>query len=88
MQQVVKATGKYNFEEGRIQLPSRINFEYLETLALNYWDYQLPLFLKYGFPLDFPHEHTKDLISTKQNHASGIKFPTDVEFYLETEKKT
>ena len=47
--QVVEATGKYNFEEARIQLPSKINFEYLETLALNYWDYQLPLFLKYGF---------------------------------------
>ena len=52
----VKATGTYNFQQAKIQLPSKINFDLLEGLSRDYWDYQLPYFLKFGFPLDFPHE--------------------------------
>ena len=55
----VRGTGKYNFEGAKIQLPSKINFQLLEYLTQDYWDYQLPYFLKFGFPLDFPHEYDK-----------------------------
>ena len=48
----VRNTGKYNYEQAKIQLPSDINFELLEKLAENYWDYQLPMFLKFGFVVD------------------------------------
>ena len=32
---IVEATGKYNFKEAKIQLPSEINLDYLETLTQN-----------------------------------------------------
>ena len=41
---VVRATGKFNFEGAKVQLPSKINFPLLEYLAKDYWDYQLPYF--------------------------------------------
>ena len=50
----VKATGQFNFQNAKIQLPSKINFKLFESLCS---DYQLPYFVKYGFPLDFPHEY-------------------------------
>ena len=84
---VVKATNKCNFEEAKIQLPSNINFKLLEELCKDYWDYQLPLFLKYGFPLDFPVNQETKLISSEVNHSSAVKFPTHVQHYLDTEKQ-
>ena len=84
---LVKATNKCNFEDAKIQLPSTINFNLLEELCKDYWDYQLPLFLKYGFPLDFPVNQETKLISTEVNHSSAVKFPTHVQHYLDTEKQ-
>ena len=72
----VKGTGKYNFEGTKIQLPSKINFQLFEHIAQEYWDYQLPYFLKFGFPLDFPHE----------SHSSANQYPDHVKKYLVTEK--
>ena len=82
----VRSTGKYNFEGAKIQLPSNINFHLLEHLAHDYWDYQLPYFLKFGFPLDFPHEQGQNLTSAKDNHTSAIQYPEHVETYIKTEQ--
>ena len=46
---LVKSTGKPNFEQARIQLPSKIHFELLENITQGYWVYQVPLLLNYGF---------------------------------------
>ena len=46
---LVRNTGRYNFEETRILLTSKINFSLFESLAQGYWDWQLPFFVKYGF---------------------------------------
>ena len=81
----VKATGVYNFQQAKIQLPSNINFQLLEDMSRDYWDYQLPYFLKFGFPLDFPHEKSNLLISTEDSHASAKNFPSHVQTYLDTE---
>ena len=47
----VRETGRYNFEEAKIQLPSKMNFDLLEQLSSDFWDYQLSSFLKFGYPL-------------------------------------
>ena len=52
----VKATGKYNFQEAKIQLPSKVNFTLFEYLCKDYWDYNLSYFIKFGFPLSLHHE--------------------------------
>ena len=49
----VRKMCRYNFEQANIQLPSKINFDLLEQLSSDYWDYQLKSFLKFGLPLDF-----------------------------------
>ena len=82
---LVRNTGRYNFEEERIFLPSKINFPLFESLAQGYWDWQLPFFVKYGFPLDFPYAKEADLKSGEGNHASANKFPVHVDSYLDTE---
>ena len=81
----VKATGVHNFQKAKIQLPSKINFQLLEDMSQDYWDYQLPYFLKFGFPLDFPHEKSSCLNSTEDSHASAKNFPSHVQTYLDTE---
>ena len=81
----VRATGKYNFQEAKIQLPSDINFEKLEEWAQGYWDWQLPYLLKYGFPLDFPTEKENCLKHNKYAHSSALKHPEHVEMYIKDE---
>ena len=81
----VKATGTYNFLEARIQIPSSINLELLDKVCEGYWDWQLPLLLRYGFPLDFPKKALASLISSEVNHSSALQFPSDIENYLKSE---
>ena len=75
----VRETGKYNFEETKIQLPSKINFDLLEQLSSEYWDYQLKLFLKFGFPLDFPRDKESQLLTTDTSHASARDHPEHID---------
>ena len=82
---VVRHMGGKNFETAKIQLPSDINFELLDQLCANYWDYQLPYFLRYGFPLDFPQDKETRLQSTEVSHASAIRYPTHVDAYINIE---
>ena len=49
-----------------------------------YWDTQLLLLLKYGFPLDF--DDNSPLESVDKNHSSGIQFADDIQAYLSEEK--
>ena len=81
----VRHIGGKNFERAKIQLPSDINFELLDKLCVDYWNYQLPYFLRYGFPLDFPQDKETDLQSTEVSHASAIRYPTHVHAYINTE---
>ena len=81
----VRATGKYNYQKAKILLPSAINFQFFEHLAKDYWDWELPLMLKYGFPLCFPHNNEKDLETGEINHSSAMKYPAHVGTYLTTE---
>ena len=65
-----------NFEMAKIQFPSKINLDLLDTLCGEYWDYQLPYFLKFGFPLDFQYQEEGKLL---------LRYPEHVHTYLDTE---
>ena len=71
---LTNATGRYNYEELKIQLPSNIKFDLLDEISKDYSDYQLTLFLKFGFPLDFPKDKENQLQASKENHASAIHY--------------
>ena len=73
-----------NFLGARVQVNFDINLDLLDSLAQDYWDWQLPLFLRYGFPMDFKGSHG-DLISATESHASARLFPEHVSSYLQDE---
>ena len=81
----VRETGRYNFEEAKIQLPSKINFDLLEQFSSDYWDYLLKSFLGFGFPLDFPRNKESHLLSTNMSPASARDHPEHIDTYLNTE---
>ena len=85
MHEEVKDTGHYNVQKAKIQLPANINFDLFEQLCEGYWDYQLRYFIKFGFPLDFPHEQHLKLQSTETSYNSAVKFPSHVDTYIKTE---
>ena len=58
------------FLGARVQVNFDINVDLLDSLAQDYWDWQLPLYLRYGFPMDFKGTHS-DLSSTMESHASA-----------------
>ena len=78
----VKATGTYNFLQARIQIPTNITLDLLDKVCEGYWDWQLPLRLRYGFPLAFPEKALSSLISSEVNHSSALQFPSDIKIIL------
>ena len=56
----------------------------MDELASGYWDWQLPLFLRYGFPMDFRGKLT-DLKNALSSHASALQYPEHVSAYIEDE---
>ena len=50
----------------------------------SYWDSQLVLLLRYGFPLDF--DYNSPLESVEENHSSANQYKKYVQSYLDEEK--
>ena len=49
----------------------------------NYWDWQLPFLIKFGFPLDL-HPNS-EILPTKMNHKSATVNPQHNEQYIQEE---
>ena len=67
-----------------MQVNYNMNLDLIDKLADGYWDWQLPLFVRYGFPMDFKGTH-EDLISCTDSHPSVLQFPDHVTAYLHDE---
>ena len=80
----VKSFGSPNFLGARVQVNHTMNLELLDVLAKDYWDWQLPLLLRYGFPMDFKGNST-DLENATVSHSSALQFPEHVTAYLKDE---
>ena len=70
--------------ETQIQIQSQLKPDVWQQYLNNYWDSQLVLLLRYGFPLDF--DYVSPLKSVQQNHSSAIDYTEDVKAYLTEEK--
>ena len=68
----------------QILIQSQLKPDIWERHFTGYWDTQLLLLLKYGFPLDF--DDNCPLESVDKNHTSGIQFADDIQAYLSEEK--
>ena len=79
----LRKDGRYNYRGLQIPVPSKLKFRKWEEYLANYWDWELPMLIKYGFPLDFNRE---TVISTEKiNHKSALQFPSHVDTYLTEE---
>ena len=58
---------------------SKFKYDAWAKYLINYWDWQLPLLIEYGFPLDFVQ--TCDITCEKINHISATEYPA----YLQEE---
>ena len=74
---------EYNYMQNQINPKSQLNPDVWDQYLHDDWDKQLPLLIRFGFPLDYNREGT--LISQKTNHASAIEFPDDIQGYLDEE---
>ena len=72
----IKASGEYNFKSCQIKIKSHLNPDAWDSLLQGYWDVQLSLLVRFGFPLDFNRE--TPLESHLENHNSAKNFPNDV----------
>ena len=69
----------------QIQIQSQLKPDVWQKYLTNYWDSQLLLLLRYGFPLDF--DHNSPLESVEENHSSANQYKKDVQAYLNKEKE-
>ena len=83
LHKIMTDSTEYNFLQNQINLKSQLNPDVWDQYLYDYWDKQLPLFIRFGFPLDYNREGT--LISQQTNHASAIDFPDDIQACLDKE---
>ena len=69
----------------QINTSSQLNPDVWDAYLHDYWDKQLPLLIRFGFPLDFDRKNV--LLSKEDNHSSAQLFPKDIEAYLDEEIK-
>ena len=78
-----RSDGRHNYEGLQIPVASKFNCDAWCKYLTEYWDWQLPLLIKYGFPLDF--NRNSRITSDKINHKSAISYPDHVDVYLKEE---
>ena len=85
----VKSFNCPSFLEARVQVNFMIyiNLDLVDKLAASCWDCQLPLFLRYGFPMDFRGSHL-DLMNDGSCHALARDNPEHVNAYIIDEIET
>ena len=72
-----------NFKSKQIPIISKLNYEAWNKYPSNYWDHQLPLLIKYGFPLNISEKPS--LKSNSENHKSATDFAKHVDSYIAEE---
>ena len=81
--QKVFQTGRYNFEVARCPIPSGLNINAWKHYLQDYKDKDIVNYLEFGWPSGF--HHGSSLISTFENHKSGVEFGEHIDTYLSTE---
>ena len=79
----LKLTDKPNYRGLQVPVHSKLNYEKWSQYLAQYWDWELPWLIKYGFPLDF--DRKTHIVSDKINHKSAVQYLRHVDFYLKEE---
>ena len=83
LHRMLRKDGRHNYKGLQVPVPSKLNYEVWSRYLQQYWDWQLPLLIKYGFPLDFNRDSV--MTSHKINHKSATDYAKHVSVYLEEE---
>ena len=79
----LRKDGRHNYIGLQVPVKSKLNAEKWASYLADYWDWQLPLLVKYGFPLDF--KRSTAVCHGTANHNSAIQYPDHVLHYLKEE---
>ena len=79
----LREDGRHNYRGLQVPVPSKLKPEAWARYLQHYWDWQLPLLIKFGFPLDFDRDSV--IYSQCINHKSMTEYPDHVTVYLEEE---
>ena len=75
----IRDSDQYNFMGEQITLKPQLNPDVWDAYVQDYWDKQLPLLIRFGFPIDYGLENQED------NHTSAKSFPEDIKAYVDEE---
>ena len=76
----LREDGRHNFRGLQVPVPSKLNPEVWAQYLQKYCDWQLPLLIKFRFPLDFDRECV--ITSQHIDHKSAAEHPDHVSGYL------
>ena len=79
----LRQDGKCNYTGLQIPVMSKLKYNTWAQYLMTYWDWQLPLLIKYGIPLDV--DRNCDITCEKINHKSTTEYPEHVTAYLQEE---
>ena len=79
----LRIDGRHNYVGLQVPIKSKLNTDAWASYLADYWDWQLPLLVKYGFPLDF--KRNTMVCHGTANHNSAIQYPDHVIHYLKEE---
>ena len=80
---ILKNHTKPNYLGAQIPILSKLNPDVWSKKLENYWDWQIPYFIKFGFPLDVKNSPCLD--HDLKNHPSANQFPDHIDTYLAEE---
>ena len=83
LHQKLRNDGRPNYVGLQIAVSSKLNPAKWAKYLQNYWDWQLPLLIKYGFPIDF--DRNAQICHDLGNHNSANQYPEHVLHYLQEE---
>lgn len=81
---VVRATGKFNFQEARVPVKTKWNLELFEQLLTGYHDAQVVEFARYGWPVD-RDDRVPLPKGTTRNHKGATDYPEAVNEHITRE---
>ena len=80
----VLQSGFPNFEVVQTQIPSNINIALFERELVGYYDQQVVMFLRCGFPIG--HDGSEYLSTPVKNNKGARDFPKQIDRYIAKEK--
>ena len=83
MHRAVRQSGVHNFQKCRLPVSTQVNTQFLEHELVNYHDFKVVEFLKFGFPINYEGPELGETRTT--NHKGAVDFPDEIGEYIKKE---